>query len=139
MRALLPESTRGRPPPVEEMAASLSAVLGTGSPPICDSVEHCRSFFGDDPGRSCAQAAAVLDPDQDVAVFQRAQPVGDDEGGAAAHQPFHRLHNAGSGPRIDGTGRFAEDQNGRILQEHARPRYTRTFAFPKNPCDTPTK
>src|SRR5881396_3750237 len=139
MRELPAESAMGRPPAIEETVSSLSAVFDTGFPPVSGGVERCQSFFGDDPGRSCAQAAAVLDPDQDVAVFQRAQPVGDDEGGAAAHQPFHRLHNAGSGPRIDGTGRFAEDQNGRILQEHARPRYTRTFAFPKNPCDTPTK
>src|SRR5438874_11339796 len=106
MRELPAESALGRPPAIEETVSSLSAVFDTGFPPVSGGVERCQSYFGDHPGRACVQHAAMLEPDQAVAVFQRAQPLGGAEGPAAAHLPSWRLHSAGLGPRIDGTGRL---------------------------------
>src|SRR5579859_1386762 len=55
---------------------------------------------------------AVLDSREQVAVRERAQPVGDQEGGPSAHQALHSFHDPGLGPHIDGTRRLVEDEDG---------------------------
>src|SRR6266446_6842584 len=62
----------------------------------------------------------VLDSQNEITMLQRAHAMRNDERGATLHEPFHCFHNGGFGLDIDGTGRFVEDENGRVLQEGAR-------------------
>src|SRR5437899_3192530 len=95
---------------IEEVAFS-SAVLCT-KPSGKWMCQVLHGLFRLDSGRFRAEHVAMLDSDEEVAVFQRGQPVGNDEGSAAAHEPFHRLHNGSLGLRIDGARRTARVPGG---------------------------
>ena len=59
--------------------------------------------------RSHLNKSSVFDHQQQVAILQRAQTVGDHESSAAMHGAVHRFHNRGFSPHVDGTGRLVQD------------------------------
>ena len=63
-------------------------------------------------------AAAVHDHDA-VGLQYRRQPVGDDQRGAALHQSFQCVLHRAFALRIEGTGRFVQQQDRRVLQQRA--------------------
>src|SRR6266699_737968 len=72
----------------------------TGHPPDCEGGSHEAPIF-------------QLQPQ--VAVAQRTQPVGDDEGRTPLHEALHGLHDDGFGFQIDRTGRLVQKKNRGIL------------------------
>lgn len=61
--------------------------------------------------------SALIDYHNQVGVADRAQPVGDDKAGPSLHQLKHGALNLLFCAGIDGTGRFVQDQDGRIRQD----------------------
>src|SRR6266446_4483607 len=59
----------------------------------------------------------LFNRDDDVAVLQRANPVGDDECRPALSEPFHCFQQRSLSLHIDRTSRLVEDENRRVLQE----------------------
>lgn len=59
----------------------------------------------------------VLDDEDAVRILNRAEPVGDDEAGAALHQRFHGLLDMHFRARVDAAGGFIQDQDGRISED----------------------
>src|SRR5258708_36414312 len=62
---------------------------------------------------------AVVHPEKDVAILQRAQAMSDNEGGTTGRKSLDRLHYHRFGIRIDGTRRLIEDENGPVFEESA--------------------
>src|SRR6266540_1835074 len=101
---------------------SMAACLGIGFAPtesrvatadserVPDGCRHVRCYICE---------ASVFDLQEHIAVRQRAQAVGDHEGGATAHKALHCYHDRRLGPHIDGAGRLVEYQHGSVLQEGA--------------------
>ena len=55
-----------------------------------------------------------------VDVVNGGEPVRDDEGGAAVHQLFDRLHDRSLGRGIERRGRLVEQEDRRVLEKGAR-------------------
>ena len=55
-------------------------------------------------------------------MFQRAQAMSNDKGGAAPYEAFHGLYDSGFGFHIDGAGRFIQNEDRSVLQESPRHR-----------------
>src|SRR5260221_620762 len=72
------------------------------------------------------RAAAFLDDTaagEDDDLFHRmngGDAMGDDERGAAAHEFLERGHDGALGSRVEGAGRFVENEDRRVLQKRAR-------------------
>src|SRR3989442_11389582 len=102
---------------------SLVIRLDIGFTPVagCVGFPACECFVLS-PGRDRLQThdSPALNSQNEVTMLQRAYAMRNDERGATLHEPFHCFHNGGFGLDIHGTGRFVEDENGRVLQEGAR-------------------
>ena len=73
-----------------------------------------QAFMG--PGLD--QAPGIEHRDQ-LGVAHRRQPMGDDDGGALAHQLGERVPHLRLADRVEMRGRFVEDQHRRVLEEGA--------------------
>ncbi len=62
---------------------------------------------------------AVGQHDDLIDAVDGGDAVGDDEGGAAAHEFLEGLHDRGLGGGIEGAGRFVEDEDRGVLQKRA--------------------
>ena len=62
---------------------------------------------------------AVINDEDLVSLADRAEAVGDDEGGAPGHQAQQRILNMDFGARVDAARRFVEDEDARIGQHGA--------------------
>src|ERR1700724_3253423 len=62
---------------------------------------------------------AVVHPEKDVAILQRAQAMSDNEGGATGRESLDRLHYCRFGLGVDGARRLIEDENGPVFEESA--------------------
>ncbi len=70
----------------------------------------------------CFDDAAVLDDEDDVGVEDRREPVRDHEARAAFHQRHERGLDRRFVGRVERAGRFVEDEDARVLEQHARDR-----------------
>jgi hypothetical protein len=68
-------------------------------------------------GRPCLDDSSVLERHNPVGVADGGQPMGDEERGAAFHEPSQRLQQEPLGPRVQGAGRLVQDQDGRIPEK----------------------
>ncbi len=64
--------------------------------------------------------AAVVDDQDAVGPQDRAEPMRDDERGAAFEQLFERALHELLGGRVDGAGGFVQEEDARVGQEGAR-------------------
>src|ERR1700722_2512524 len=62
---------------------------------------------------------AVLEDENTVGRAHRRKPMRDDQRSAAAHQPFESLQNQALALRIERTGGFVQNQDGRVAQNGA--------------------
>ena len=112
--------------------------MRVGWPPVgqVGAVDRMRSRFGllcevvvdlveaAVEGRDAAQLVvgadgldpAVVDQDDPVGELDRAQAVGDQEGGAAPGELLDRLADQGLVLDVDGAGGLVEDQDGRVAE-----------------------
>src|SRR6266542_3898585 len=78
---------------------------------------------GSSPSRRDVRAEVrkptLFDPEDRLAVPERAPAVGDDKCGAALHEALHRVQDAGLGLHVHGAGGLVEDEHRRVLQEGA--------------------
>src|SRR6266545_7108413 len=86
---------------------------------VLDSGRHVRSHLN---------KSSVFDHQQQVAILQCAQAVGDHESSAAAHETTHCFHDRGLGSHVDGAGRLIENEEGSVFQESASERNTLALA-----------
>src|SRR5882724_7691846 len=100
-------------------AVSIAVRSGMGMAPVrCLLVSLSGEYFTrTSRPRPALDEFSVFHLEDEVAMLQRAEPVGDDERGAALHEPFHRFHDRGFGLDIHRTGRLIQDQDRCILQE----------------------
>ncbi|NDB77378.1 MAG: methyltransferase domain-containing protein, partial [Verrucomicrobia bacterium] len=64
--------------------------------------------------------APVFEHQNLVQVADGGEPVGDDQRGAAPHQPLEAFDHERLALGVERTGRFVEQEDGRVLQEGAR-------------------
>src|SRR5262249_37666724 len=83
---------------------------------------HCRDI------RVHSLKTAVLQQESKITFVERAEAVGDHECGTPLHQALHSVHDGSLRSSIYCTGRFIQDQNGRIFQECTSERYSLAFA-----------
>src|SRR5438128_3788400 len=75
---------------------SVATDLDIGCAPFCRSRQTAQRepfSIGDGHGRLDPDNLSVLNSQNTVAMFQRAQPMGDNKSRAAAHQSLHGFHN----------------------------------------------
>ena len=72
---------------------------------------------------------SLLENDDQVAVTDRGQPVGNDKGSPSLHQLIHSRLDDLFCPRIDGAGRFVEDERRRIRDSRAGDRQELALAL----------
>src|SRR5213082_1093356 len=102
---------------------SVATALDIGCGPFCRfrQAAECTPFsIGDAYGWLDPDNLSVLNSQNAVAMFQRARTMGDNKRRAAAHEALHGFHYGRLGLHVHGTGRFVEDEHGRILEKRAR-------------------
>ena len=62
----------------------------------------------------------LLEDDDAVGLFDGGRPVGDDDGGAVPEYLLQAFLNLGFGERVHAGGGLVEQEDGRILDQHAR-------------------
>jgi len=84
-------------------------------------VEVVVEAFGGEEGvvRAAFDDPAVVDDEELVGLADRAQAVGDDEGGTAVHEAQQPLLDLLLGARVDAAGGLVEDEDARVGQDGA--------------------
>ena len=74
---------------------------------------------------------ALVEHDDSIGVFDRREPMGDDQGGAALHQKRQLLLNPPLRFIVERRGRLVENQHRRVLEQRARNGYSLPLAARK--------
>src|SRR5438046_3880392 len=110
---------------------SVATDLDIGCATFCRSRQaaQCERFsLGDGHGWLDPDNVSVLNSQNTVAMFQRAQTMGDNTRRATVHEPLQGFHDRRFGFHVHGTGRLVQNEHGRVLEKCARQGNALAFA-----------